>query len=362
MADPSDNEATHQVPLSEVGLENASPRARNSDFTDVNSDEKWQQLLMQQNKNFEMLVRAIKTPSLPMELRLPDFDPDKSDVDARAWISTASLCINDEYRQGTQLMVALSRALKGQASTWLSTVSFPGMTWSDFKELFIQRYDCPETVASFLINLNERKPKENECLATYAASLMTSIMSRWKDLTTEQLAIATVLAHVSRFDRRVQRLSFTTEVNTRNQLQQELKAVSFLKRKAGSDYDMVDQKKTRAGHTSTPLKCFYCGKLGHKSTGCLSKRRDMRRPDDRSNSQQAKNYSSKPQSSATKPAITCFRCQGQGHYALNCTKQRSQGSSSEAGSDAAKQKRVDLCSVSTPVGRLRHSGTSHEDV
>ncbi|KAH9640779.1 hypothetical protein HF086_000121 [Spodoptera exigua] len=210
------------APSSEVGLENHAPRANNVSPRAINNDaddRRWHLLLEQQNRNFMTLVQAMKTPSTS-ELRLPDFDPDKRDVDARAWISTADLCISDQHQQGTHLMVALSRALKGHASTWFSTISYPGMNWYDFKELFKARYDCPETVASFLINLNESKPKENECVAAYAASLMTSIMARWKNLPTEELAIATVLAHLSRFDRRIQRLSFTTDVKTRNQLQQ----------------------------------------------------------------------------------------------------------------------------------------------
>lgn len=127
-------------PSSDVGSEDATPRASHHDT----NDEKWQQLLEQQNRNFLTLVRAMKTLSSSSELRLPDYDLSKSDVDARSWMSTADLCINDENLLGARLMVALSRALKGHASTWLSTVSFPWMTWSDFTELFIQRYECPE--------------------------------------------------------------------------------------------------------------------------------------------------------------------------------------------------------------------------
>lgn len=351
MEDPGDNEPPYPPPSSEVGLEDATPQ-RDPSSRDGN-EEKWQQLLDQQNRNFLTLVQAMKMPSSSRELCLPDFNPDKPNVDARAWISTADLCINVEHRQGAQLMVALSRALKGQASTWLSTVSFPGMTWNDFKELFIQRYDCPETTASFLINLHESKPKENECLATYAASLMTSIMSRWKNLTTEQLAIATVLAHISRFDQRVQRLSFTTEVTSRNQLQQELRAVSFLKRKAPNDYSGPDPKKRYSG-TPTPIKCFYCGKLGHKSTVCLSRRRGLKKPEERS-SFQKEDYLKKTSPAAIKPTVTCFNCLAQGHYASSCPKRRGQeGSSSGAGT--SKEKRVDVCTVGAPSGTLRHMG------
>ncbi|XP_048479234.1 uncharacterized protein LOC125489021 [Plutella xylostella] len=58
----------------------------------------------------------MKTPWSSTELRLPDFNPSKSDVDARSWMSTADLCVNDENLQGARLMVALSRALKAKTA------------------------------------------------------------------------------------------------------------------------------------------------------------------------------------------------------------------------------------------------------
>ena len=118
----------------------------------------------QQNRNFLALIQAMRTPSSSGNFRLPDFDPDRKDVDARARITTADMCVTEQNQDGATLMIALSRALKGESSSWLSSVSFPGMTWSDFKELFITRYDSPETPASFLINLNSRKPEDNEGL------------------------------------------------------------------------------------------------------------------------------------------------------------------------------------------------------
>lgn len=66
-------------------------------------------------------------------------------------------------------MLALSTALKGQASAWLAQVSYHGMCWADFKDLFIARFDCPETAAAHLINLRGTKPKESGCLRSKRA-------------------------------------------------------------------------------------------------------------------------------------------------------------------------------------------------
>ncbi|CAK1552212.1 unnamed protein product [Leptosia nina] len=304
------------APTSEAGCSQNAPRAANK----CESDEKLLLLLEQQNRNFLAMLEAVKQSRTPNDLHLPDFDPDRRDVDARAWIITADTCITDGYQHGAPLMIALSRAMKGDASTWLSTVSFPGMTWENFKELFTARYACPETVASYLINMAGSRPKENECLATYGAAMMTSIMSRWKGLTTEQIAVATVLAHISQFEPRIQRLSFTTDIDNRKRLQQELTAVSFLKRKAPLSSDATDFKKIRPATNHTSIKCFHCGKLGHKSTQCFSKR-NLKTNGDKDRSQTY--FNNRKKSAAEQLPITCYSCHGQGHYASSCPKQRS---------------------------------------
>lgn len=216
MSVPDRSDTPDVDPTSEVGSERLSPRLP----VRLRSEDKWQLLMEQQNRNFIALLENLNKsqPSVTKEIRLPEFDPDKPDVHARALVSTADMCIDDPQCHGTLLMIALSRALKKQASTWLATVAYPGMKWCDFKELFMSRYDPCETIAAFLINLNARKPDDKQCLASYASRLMSSLMSKWKDLTTEQIAIATVISHVSRFESRLQRLAFTTDITTRNQL------------------------------------------------------------------------------------------------------------------------------------------------
>lgn len=86
--------------------------------------------------------------------------------------------------------------------------------------------------AATLINMFNGRPKESECLLSYNSRLMTYLTSRWKSMSIEEITVSAVLAHMAQFDNRLKRLLFTTSIKTRAQLQSELKAFSYGKRKA----------------------------------------------------------------------------------------------------------------------------------
>ncbi|GBP86280.1 Retrovirus-related Pol polyprotein from transposon 17.6 [Eumeta japonica] len=272
-------------PSSEVGFAQDVPRD-SLDGGIQSNDDKWTKLMEQQNQNFLALIKAMKLPTQPSNLRLPDFDPRK-----RIWMR------------------------------------------------------------------EHGKPKENECYASYAAALMTSIMSRWNSLSVEKIAIATVLAHISRFDNRVQHLAFTKNIETRNQLQQELQAVSFMKRKIPhDDREGSDLKRPRPG-TSNAVTCYHCGKLGHKASQCY--RRNVK-PDVRLDSKHLRSSDSKSKThtstATTTSTITCFHCRELGHYASSCPRRGAGNNAGAVTSKTTTSKRVDLCVVTAPAGTLRHSG------
>lgn len=345
-----------QAPTSEVG----SPRARTSfeNSQPPRADEEILRKMFElQSNNMLSLIEAIKRPASANNIELPEFNPEKTDADARAWCNTVDLCFENDPLRGGPLIIAISRALKGSASQWLSQVSFPGMQWSQFRELFTARYDCVETPAATLINLQNSKPKENECLSVYAARLMTSLTSKWQNMSIEEIAVSTVLAHITQFDKRLQHLAFTTEILSRDKLQRELKATSFMKRKQSSTSEdtHTESKRIKSG---PPYRCFHCGKMGHRAHECRSRERKLTT----NSSPAAARPASNPQSQ-----VICFRCGGKGHFASKCHRGLSGNGAVSGGNGGATQgpnaagpstreHRVNVCSVSSPRGQLANNG------
>ncbi|XP_053989913.1 uncharacterized protein LOC128882354 [Hylaeus volcanicus] len=303
----------------------------------------------QQNKNMGGLIAALQSPKPVYRGELPEFDPERQDTDARSWCTTADLCFSENPPSGGQLVLAVSKALKGEASSWLSQVAYEGMTWSEFKTLFTSRFISTETLAGTLIKMNSEKPSEKETLPAFASCLIASLTNRWKDVSKEEIAVATVLAHISQFDSHLQRMAFTTNIASMDKLQQELNAFSHLKRKINNTVESsntVDIMRAKM----TSIKCFNCGKTGHRRAECRNKPVDTKgRPTTSTSSS-----SQATQQPAAKPLV-CFKCGTPGHIAVRCTHNGDDPSNDGAGA-ARSERRVDVCVVQPSTGKLQHKG------
>ncbi|KAH8354607.1 hypothetical protein KR059_012184, partial [Drosophila kikkawai] len=150
-------------PTSEVG----SPPLQD------NPDNGWRTLLEAQSKVIAELLKAAQSTSTPgtraVSAVLPSFDPEAADADAAAWCKTANMILSEHPQEGASLVMALSKSLHGSASQWLSQICYPGMSWTQFKELFMERYEGNETPAALLLDMLKGRPNPEECLSVYSS-------------------------------------------------------------------------------------------------------------------------------------------------------------------------------------------------
>ncbi|XP_067633181.1 uncharacterized protein [Eurosta solidaginis] len=330
---PYANGAFEHAPASEVGW--IPPK--------IDPNTQLRNILELQSRQIFELVKSLQAPKSTGQaerISLPKYNPDVSGADPISWCSTVVMVIADNPLVGSALIIALSKSLEGCASHWLSQISYPGITWTQFKELFIQRFEGVKTSAATIVNILNGHPIEGECLSVYASRLDTSLMSEWKAMPVEEIVVSVILAHTSRFDAGLQRLIFRTNIKTRNELQLELRAFTFGKRKQHYFDNPLEIKNSKL---MSNVKCHYCGKAGHKIAECRSKREGGKLLP------KINQLSSGSSTEKCRTSLVCFRCGEVGHIASKCSKNSSQISSNSTNS---YEKRVDICNVAEPKGVL----------
>ncbi|XP_052855636.1 uncharacterized protein LOC128264268 [Drosophila gunungcola] len=262
--------------------EKSQPLTSEVGWAQAQRDSEWRSLLEAQNLRYIEILKTMQQPastnSSEKLIRLPKFNPDVAEADASAWRKTADMIFTEHPLEGSALVMSLSGALEGSASQWLAQISYAGITWPKFQELFVLRYDNSETPAAILLNIRNGRPKTGECLSAYGSRLVTSLLTKWKAMDIEEIAVSFVLAHTSQIDTRLQRLLFTTNITNRNELQQQLKAYAYRKQSehlASKDSIGPQRKRFKA---NTSMKCHYCGISGHKMLECRKRKAEQSKP------------------------------------------------------------------------------------
>lgn len=67
---------------------------------------------------------------------MTEFSPGDAEINVKVWLVTADVCVSECPLEGGLLMT-LNKAMKGTVTAWFTQVTFPGMTWKQFKQIFM---------------------------------------------------------------------------------------------------------------------------------------------------------------------------------------------------------------------------------
>ncbi|XP_032582998.1 uncharacterized protein LOC116803251 [Drosophila sechellia] len=246
----------------------------------TNTTDAYLTALQVQNYNLMEIIKNMQTPKASATdekgklITLPKFHPEGAGADASAWCTTVDLIFADKIPEGSSLMITLSKALEGSASQWLSQICFAGITWPQFKELFVQRFVGIETSAATLMKILNGRPKSGESHTEYGSRIVTLLMSKFKSIDLEEIAVSLTLAHMAQIDDKLSRWVFTNNIKTRNDMQQQLQAHTFQKRNFDDDASTTGPERKKFKYHSQ-VKCNYCGKTGHKYAECRARQKSQ---------------------------------------------------------------------------------------
>lgn len=280
----------------------------------------------------EELVKRLPTQQ-HRSIKIPAFYPEEENTDAKSWLYTTEICMRDHPCSGSDLIIVLSNAMRGSATKWFARISSPYLTWERFKELFTSFYIIVDTPAATLAEQFRTGPKENETYASYITQFLDTLSAQLQGMTEEEKYVTITLAHLSKYDKRVERIADIHDIRSRDLLLRHVKHFSN-KRRLESTADHQHNKKFRFGNR--PF-CYHCKTRGHLTQDCRRKQR-----------------SSSPGPSSSTRRGECFKCQSKDHYANACPRGNTSLTNNQSnGRFGARQ--VNLCSIN-PSGSLTHKG------
>jgi hypothetical protein len=286
----------------------------------------------------EMIKPLAQKPSAEAKrLTLLRFNPEVAGADPATWCSTVRLAMRRHPLQGYELFSALSIALEGSAGSWFTQIQpYEDITWPVFEELFTTRYGVGETAASALMMVARESPLEDEAPGVYGMRLNSLLRARWQNLTVTEITNAVTLYLLAVRDLRFERLAFTSDLQTLDQFQTEMRAFSYKKKLTPLPANSSIGPEAKRQRSPEPrIKCYRCGARGHRKTECPK----------RMKSEQEQNMRNPKESRpATSSKVSCFKCREEGYIAPNCPLLR------KGNCGPKSEPRVDSCVVEAPTG------------
>lgn len=229
---------------------------------------------------------------------IPEYNPNFEDgITIQQWLRKIELLRVAHNWSDLMILIAIGDRLKGRAKLWLDARDKIFISWLDFKTEIESVFKKADDVADYHQKMINRKQKHNENMLDYIfiqemngkqANFSEPVIIKYiiKGLRDSNLSYMLKYKPLTTVKSLVDTIKYVSLYDKENE-----KEANILKRKLSPNRYSSDNKRSR--RENDYLKCFKCGKTGHKTSDC------------RNNANNAK--------------IMCFRCGKPGHIVRNCT-------------------------------------------
>ncbi|KAL1516100.1 hypothetical protein ABEB36_000024 [Hypothenemus hampei] len=252
------------------------------------------------NSNDRDNVTSPITPKTPLNLTLPNFDPELTD--STVWITKIE-GFKEEFKWSDRETVSrIGPFLTKSAEIWFRAWRPEEESWKTFKTDFLQSFPKQRNLGKLLADAVSYSSSDAQSYVDYARlklEKLKSVRANWSELDLIDIIIHSIQDHA------VRTAAFNCNVKTVSELIAYL--VNFVKNPQTTEkpflkQDRLELKRKRPHQTNSPNStsqvCFICRRTGHIARDC------------RQNSNNKSEKSNK--------GLICRYCKKPGHEISNC--------------------------------------------
>ncbi|XP_011867060.1 PREDICTED: uncharacterized protein LOC105561575, partial [Vollenhovia emeryi] len=207
------------------------------------------------------------------------FDPDDVDADIEGWNNVNEIIVRSKRLDGTDLLLALTRALRGRTASVLMKLKSDQITWNYVKDLLLSKFSKPMMTQDYFDRILKFQINQKETAADAAVRLWGLIEAVPKLHMSEEVIVGFAISILSHHDQTIRRELNANIISTRSQLCRILRGITLKRRHDETETDDNKRLRPSVNHKPTARQedkrlpiCYICSKSGYLANSCPEKR------------------------------------------------------------------------------------------